>query len=181
MTMKKTSLRFVAVACATLALATAGQAFAHRGGGDGGPRHTPPTAAQVNERLATVKGELKITAAQEGAWKQYEDTVRRQAAEREKLHAQMAERMKAGTRPDAKERETLRTQMEAERDARTKARDALYAALTPEQKTVADQKLRHGGRDGRGGRDGHGPHGRHGDHRGPGGPGGAASAPRMPG
>lgn len=174
MTMNKTSLRFVAVACATLALATAGQAFAHRGGGDGdhGTRHTPPTAAQVSERLGTLKTELKITAAQEGAWKQYEDTVRRQAAEREKFHAQMAERMKAGTRPDAKERDAMRAQFDAERDARTKARDTLYAALTPEQKTLADQKLRHGGRDGH---EGHHGHGRHGDHRGPG---GGASAPK---
>lgn len=160
--MYKTSLRFVAVACATLALATAGQAFAHRGGDDGdrGPRRTPPTAAQVSERLGTLKTELKITAAQEGAWKQYEDTVRRQAAEREKFHAQMAERMKAGTRPDAKERDAMRAQFDAGRDARTKARDALYAALTPEQKTLADQKMRHGGRGERGGR--HGGPGRHG-------------------
>lgn len=172
MTMRKTSLRFVAVACATLALATAGQAFAHRGG-DGGPRHTPPSAAQVSEHLAAVKSDLKITAAQEGAWKQYEDLVRRQSAEREKLHAQMAERMKSGARPDDKEREAMRTQFQASRDARTQARDALYAVLTPEQKTVADQKLRHGGRDGH---RGHGRHGGPGERRGPG---GAASAPKQ--
>ncbi|MEK8053447.1 Spy/CpxP family protein refolding chaperone [Ideonella sp. DXS22W] len=175
--MTKTALRTVALACATLALAAAGQAFAHRG--DGGPGRTPPTAAQVGERLTSLKGELKISAAQEGAWKQYEDTVRAQAAAHEKLHAQMAERRQAGTRPDDKERDAMRQQFETERSARQKARDALYATLTPEQKTLADQKLRHGMRAGDGRGMGHGHHGgHHGEHRGM--PGHPASAPARP-
>ncbi|MDT7837542.1 Spy/CpxP family protein refolding chaperone [Aquabacterium sp. OR-4] len=158
--MKKTPMRLAALTCLTLALASAGQAFAHRDG-DGRGRMTPPTAAQVSERLASAKGALKITAAQEGAWKQYEDMVRGQAAAREKQHAEMAERRKAGTPPDATEREALRKQFDAQRSARDKARDTLMAALTPEQKTVAERQLRRG--DGGRGHGHHGHHGRRGD------------------
>lgn len=177
--MTKTPTRLIAAACAVLALASAGQAFAHRGPDDGHQR-TPPTAAQVGEHLSRLKADLKISAAQEGAWKQFEDTVRSQSAAREKLHAEMAERRKAGTPPDAQQRETMRQQFEASRAARDKARDTLYAALTPEQKTLADQRLHHGRHEGHGMRHGHhGPHG--GPQGGPqGGPGPNAGQPRSP-
>jgi hypothetical protein len=95
-----------------------------------------PAAAEA--RLDNVKGALKITAEQQSAWNAYAGAVKAQAEQRAKFREQMAV-----TDPAA--RAELRNQHFAANTESAKqisaARDALYAALTPEQKASADRLL----------------------------------------
>ncbi|HEV7821515.1 MAG TPA: Spy/CpxP family protein refolding chaperone [Burkholderiales bacterium] len=120
-------------------------------------------AARVEGYLAALKVELKITPAQEKAWQTFADKTRKQA------EARSAQRAKfKGSKPadnvSAPERMAQRTafmkQAVASMEARTAAVTELYAALTPEQKALADKQFArgHGGRFHRGGHGhGHGP------------------------
>lgn len=109
-----------------------------RGYGPGG-NATP--GAFLENRLSGLKSELKITGAQEGAWNAYADEAKKQAEAMVKLHETMREST-AATQP---ERMELRNQMwkarEARHDALTTKTKELYAALTPEQRSIADRRL----------------------------------------
>lgn len=117
-------------------------------------------AARVAGYLAALKVELKITPAQEKAWQTFADKSRKQAEARIALHAQHTGDKPAADVP-APERLAQRTarmkQGLASMEARTAAVTELYAALTPEQKTIADKQFSRG----------HGGfhHGGHGHHR----------------
>lgn len=171
----KTSTTILTALAAALALGTAGAVFAHQGEGPGsrmgmhgeghGRMHGGDRSAQQAERLAALKTELKITAAQEPAWQQYETVLRQQAEARKAMHDKMqAQRQATPQDPKAAAgtdraalRESMRQQHEAHLAARDQARQALLAVLTPEQKTLlADQRLGSG----RG-------HGQGAGHRGP--------------
>jgi Spy/CpxP family protein refolding chaperone len=157
----KTSTRILSISAAVLALGAGGFAFAQasheghgrmgsgmgmHGGAHGGMGGAGPADAAA--RLAATKAELKITAAQEPAWQAYEAVVRQQAESRQAMRTAMQARMQdpaaaAGIDHDAM-RETMHQQRESNRAARDKARQALYAVLSPEQKAVADQRLHFG-------------------------------------
>lgn len=126
-----------------------GHMMGHRmGAGPGhgrGPGFGPGAAgnpgAFVEDRLAGLKSELKITPAQEGAWSAYVDQAKKQVDAMQKLHATMRDSAPASL----PERFELRNQMHKQRDAQSEAMvqkvKELYAALTPEQKSLADQRL----------------------------------------
>ena len=95
----------------------------------------------VNRHLADLKAKLKITPAQEGAWTTFAAAMKPPAdmqakrpdrAEMEKLP--LPERIDK-MRAYRKERMAA---MEANMDKRDEAMKTLYAALTPEQKKIAD-------------------------------------------
>jgi periplasmic protein CpxP/Spy len=118
-------------------------------------------AARVEGHLAALKVELKITPAQEKAWQTFADKTRKQS------EARMAQRAKwKGNKPaenmPAPERLAQRTafmkQAVASMEARTAAVTELYAALTPEQKALADKQFARGHHGGRFHRGGHGHH-----------------------
>lgn len=126
----------------------AGMGMAHHGGAPGAApdrmrgMHNP---AEAGARLAALKGELKITAAQEPAWQQYEAVVNQQTqarqAARDAMRARMQDPNAAATVDHAAQREAmskLHTAQQGERDA---ARVALVAVLSPEQKAVAERRL----------------------------------------
>jgi Spy/CpxP family protein refolding chaperone len=155
----KTSTKIIAAAAAAVALGAGGLVFAQQGqghmghtgagmgmhgGGHGGMRGAE-SAADVTARLATVKIELKITAAQEPAWQKFEGVVRQQADARQAMRSTMQARMQdpnaAAGVDHAAQRESMMTLREGNRAERDAARQALYAVLTPEQRTLADQKL----------------------------------------
>jgi Spy/CpxP family protein refolding chaperone len=96
--------------------------------------------AMADTRLADMKAQLQITAAQESAWQGFVATAKQQALSMQAARAQMPE--SAGTAPD---RMALRTQMMQQRTASmatmTNALNALYSVLTPEQKAIADQNF----------------------------------------
>jgi hypothetical protein len=163
---------------------TVPQALAQAAGPDGGrqERHSMhgqqhgqralSPADRVEAQLAYLKTALKIAPSQESAWNTYAETRRKQARDatqnREKFQAQMAERRKTGTPPTAVERLEFRQAMLAAASARTSeslaATKPLYAALSTDQKKVADELLTRGGHgaghDGGRGHRSHGPQGR---------------------
>lgn len=107
-----------------------------------GPGAGPGRAAGfVEGRLAGLKSELAIIPAQESVWNAYADQAKKQADEMQKLHETMRG-TNAGTLP---ERLELRNQMGKQREAQSEAMSQklkdLYAALTPEQKSIADRRL----------------------------------------
>ena len=154
--MKKLSSVVTSVA-AGLALAAAAVTYAQPYGGMGpgsgpgmgmGPGHGRMAgvdpATRADSRLTYLKTQLQITAAQETAWQEFAATAIQQASSRQAARAQMWD--SAGTAP---ERMALRAQMMQQRAASmttmSNALTALYAVLTPEQKTIADQSFGRGG------------------------------------
>ena len=162
---RNTIIAVVAIAFgAAISLASA-VATAHPGGygpgmGHGwGPGRGDPAAA-VEGRLAYLKTELKITKAQEPAWKKYSDELRKQA---ESMQA-MRTAMQGGATANAADRMELHNKLMKSRleqsEKMTAAFKELYAALSPEQKALADQHPGPGMGFGGGPGFGHGPGGR---------------------
>lgn len=115
------------------------------GPGMRGPMQGPQDAAAVGTRLAQLKAELKITAAQEGAWNAYAAVAQQQAETRLAQRAQMQALMQDPQAAAALDRSAHREAMLKLRDehlaARGEALKNLQAVLTPEQQTLAAQRL----------------------------------------
>lgn len=127
------------------------------GAGRGGVGHGMwgnPEAA-VAGYLAALKVELKITPDQSKAWQAFESKAKQQGDTMAARHAQMFAQSTAADQT-APERLAQRTeQMKqglASMETMTAAVKDLYAALTPEQKKIADQQLAQGPMGGFGGR-----------------------------
>jgi Spy/CpxP family protein refolding chaperone len=110
-----------------------------------GPGTTANAGAFVDSRLAFLKGTLGITADQESAWSAYATQARQQAEAMVALRSQAA-----ATAQSAPDRIAQRAEFMKQRAANAQSMSAavkdLYAALTPEQKTLADQYLGGGAR-----------------------------------
>lgn len=156
----KTSTQLITTAIAALALGASGLVFAQQGQGNGpmhggmhGGMHGTHDATDVANRLATLKNDLRITGAQEPAWQQFEAVVREHAQARQALHASMQAKMQdpatAAGIDHAAQRDAMMKLHDKNRAENDAARTALYAVLTPEQKVLADQRLK-GGRHGKG-------------------------------
>ena len=155
---------------------TAG-ATAHEGrhhGHKGGGKHQGNHAEYRAKHLATLKSDLKLTAAQEPAWTSF--TTSMQPGERT---ARLDRKdMQQLTTPERIDRmRALRAQHAAEADRRGEVTKTFYAALTPEQQKTFDAKAHRGGHR-MGGMKGSGGEGRHGHHHGE--RGGAAGKPAAP-
>lgn len=99
-----------------------------------------PGAAE--ERLAGLKAELGITAEQEPAWQAFVSSVKQREEAREAFFAKRREAAGAGSLPERlAQRDEFFNQQQAERQAATAALKALYAALSPEQKAIADERF----------------------------------------
>jgi hypothetical protein len=110
-----------------------------RGMGHGMMMHSVP---MMEARLAYIKADLEITEAQMPAWDAYADAVRVRHDAMESVHADMMKAKGNGSavgRMDAhiKAMETMVDSLKALKPAT----DALYAALSEEQKEKADQLL----------------------------------------
>ena len=85
-----------------------------------------------------MKAQLNITSAQDGAWDAYATQVKAQAAGMQAIHAQMWNA--TGTAPSARPQHAAAMEQRAKGMADVAgAFTALYDALTPEQKAIADQ------------------------------------------
>lgn len=115
------------------------------GPGMRGPMQGPQDAAAVGARLTQLKAELKITAAQEGAWSAYAAVVQQQAEQRLAQRTQMQAQLQDPQAAAALDRNTHREAMLKLRDehlaARGEALKNLQAVLTPEQRVLAAQRL----------------------------------------
>jgi hypothetical protein len=125
------------------AAAGAVQAQGASPGASYGHSHDPVAAA--DKRLARLKADLKITTAQETAWNTYAEQIKQHAGEMQALHNQMRERASGNTRPSAPERVERQAQFAKQQVEYLERLAALtkdlYAVLTPEQRTLADQRL----------------------------------------
>lgn len=152
--MKRTH-KIVAGIIATLALGLAAAAYAHPGGfgpcaGDGprgemvGPRGMAghraglAPAANVDSRLGLLKSQLKITAEQDGAWQAFAAKAKKQSEDMQAMRSKMQQA--AGPAPErmGQTTEMMRARL-AGMETMAAALKDLYAQLSPEQKTIADQ------------------------------------------
>jgi len=167
---RNTIIAVIAIAAGAAISLASGLAAAQPGDGPGpghgmghgwGPGRGNPAAA-VEGRLAYVKTDLKITKAQEPAWNKYADQVRKQA---ESMQAARTA-MQGSATANAVDRMELHNKLMRSRleqsEKTTAAFKELYAALTPEQKALADQRPGGGMGFGGGPGFGHGPGGRFG-------------------
>ena len=115
------------------------------GAGMGGWMSAAEASTVVGSRLAGVKSELKITSGQEPAWSAFEKQTVQQVESMQALRQQMQEKMHGATPATPAEFAALRDAMfklrEANADAHAKVVKDLYAALTPEQRAIADGAL----------------------------------------
>jgi len=106
-----------------------------------GPQAFGNPSAMADARSAYLKSELKITAAQESAWKAFADQTRQQAEAMQSLMSAA----QGSAQASAPERLELRNQAMKKRLEQTEKTTAafkdLYAVLSPEQKTLADQRV----------------------------------------
>jgi periplasmic protein CpxP/Spy len=118
---------------------------AHHGGMGHGKWSNP--AARVEGYLAALKVELGITPDQNNAWQAFTSKAKAQAEAMPARRAQMYAHMSA-TNQSAPERLAQRTELAKQRlasmESMTAAVKDLYAALTPEQKAIADQHMARG-------------------------------------
>lgn len=146
--MKSTTIVAGAIALAlasTLVLAQPYGGYGPRGGmwGGGGPGMMGGgmwgSPQNVQERLAARKAALNITAQQEALWNEYAALVAKQA---ETMLARRDATWNSAPGTSA-ERMALHSSFMAQRAqdhaAISAAYNKLYAALTPEQRTIADQ------------------------------------------
>jgi hypothetical protein len=111
-----------------------------------GKRESRMPSERVEARLAEAKTRLKITAEQEAQWNAFADVTRRQAkAADERVTAMRDSKESQGKRLTAVERLERRQQMAAAHSQRLTeviaAAKPLYAALSAEQKAIADDML----------------------------------------
>ena len=102
---------------------------------------------RVDARLAYMKTALKITDAQQPQWNAFADVLRKQARERDQQIQAWRARMAQGTATNEKPTAIARTERQQQRHAaaltrlneRLAVQKPLYAALTAEQKAIADE------------------------------------------
>jgi len=103
-------------------------------------RPEPGSMAQVERHIAGLQRRLKIAPAQQPQWDAFTAIMRQNATHMETMQRDRAARVTAMTAP-----EDMRSYAEVARahaedlQRLVPAFDTLYAAMTPEQKTVADR------------------------------------------
>lgn len=141
----------VAGVVAGVSLAVAAVTYAQPSGGMGpcsghgmgmGPGHGAMAGVDpvtmIDSHLGDLKAQLKITTAQEAAWQTFTTAAKQQATGMRAMQTQMQQG--AGTAPERMAQLTAAMQQRATGMATmTNALKDLYAALTPEQRTIADQ------------------------------------------
>ncbi|OLL30783.1 hypothetical protein BTH42_15360 [Burkholderia sp. SRS-W-2-2016] len=153
---------------ALVMLATAvsmGGAFAQTAAPASAPENTASAPAakagherNVEDRIAYLHSQLKITPAQETQWKAFADVMRGNGETMGQLFQQRKAETNVSALDDMKQYATI---AQAHADGMKKLVDAfdpLYSSLSPEQKKLADATFHHGGPDG----------GRHRQHHGKG-------------
>jgi len=97
-------------------------------------------SGNTDESLTAMKAQLGITAKQDAAWQAFAKNAKKQSENRQAWFAKMQQARSAGSAPEFLAQQTeIMKQREAELEANAAAVKNLYAALTPDQKTIADQ------------------------------------------
>jgi Spy/CpxP family protein refolding chaperone len=132
----------LAVAAVTYAQPSAGMGPCAGHASGMGPGHGAMAgvdpATMIDSHLGDLKAQLKITTAQEAAWQTFTTTAKQQATGMQAMHTQMQQG--TGTAPERMAQRTAAMQQRVDSMATmTNALKDLYAALTPEQRIIADQ------------------------------------------
>ena len=156
--------KFIVLTLGSAAVATASAVYAFPGPGPGpgmgpgfGPMRGGPGAfgpgarfggfdmtAFADKRIGELKTELKITAAQEPAWQAFASKATQQAQAMQVNRSKTPEA--SGPMPDRMaQRSDFVKQRVAGMESMNAAMQDLYAVLTPEQKSLADQRFGHAG------------------------------------
>lgn len=99
-------------------------------------------AGDADESLAALKTELGITAKQDPAWQAFVKNAAQQNESRKVAFDKMQKVQSAGSAPEVLALQAeLMKQRQVEMEVNAAALKNLYAALTPEQKVIADQRL----------------------------------------
>lgn len=115
-----------------------------------GPQGFGNPSSMAEARNAYLKSELKISAAQESAWKAYAEQAKQQAEAMQALRT-TAQGSAQATAPERLEfRNQLMKKRQELMEKSTAAFKDLYAVLSPEQKALADQHAGFGMMGGRG-------------------------------
>ena len=104
------------------------------GMGGMGPGMGGGSVAATTERLVQTKSALGITAAQESAWRSYEQAVINQSA---LMSSHRDTMMSSGTRPAGDQRAAMHQQGSQMMQQTVQARQNLYQVLTPAQQAKA--------------------------------------------
>jgi len=99
----------------------------------------------VDQRIAQLRRDLKITQSQESDWRAVADAMKANADDMHKLVEQTRSEAPKAQRTAVEDLETYRKFAQAHADGLqklTEAFTALYNAMTPEQKANADQVFR---------------------------------------
>lgn len=149
----KLNIRPVASLALIAALGVSSLVIAHPGGMGMGPggmgpmggMHGPRAmmadpAAMADRHLADAKAALKITADQEAAWQTFAGQARQQAAEMPKMRDRMSQMPGSAPERMNQHTEAMKSHAGHLEGMSTALRD-LYAVLSPEQKTIADQQF----------------------------------------
>ena len=96
----------------------------------------------VDDNLAELKAQLGITANQDAAWQAFTKNAKQQNENRQAWFARMQQARSAGSAPELLAQQAEFTkQRETELESSAAALTNLYAALTPEQKAIADRSF----------------------------------------
>ena len=96
----------------------------------------------VDDKLAALKAQLGITTKQDAAWQEFTKSAKKQNENQQAWFAKMQQARSAGSAPEFLAQQTeFMKQRQAELEANAAALKNLYAALTPEQKAIADQSF----------------------------------------
>ena len=116
-----------------------------------GPQAFANPGAFAESRLAGLRAELKITAAQEPAWNAFAGHAKQQAEAMQKLMSSAQGSAQATVPERIEQRNQIMKQRQEQMEKGAAAFKDLYAVLSPEQKALADQGFGPGMMGGRGG------------------------------
>ena len=115
-----------------------------------GPQGYGNPSAMADARNAYFKSELKITPAQESAWKAYADQSKQQVEAMQALRGGVQGSAQATAPERLEQRNQVMKKRQEQMEKATAAFKQLYAVLSPEQKALADQHIGYGMMGGRG-------------------------------
>jgi len=101
--------------------------------------YTPQNVAEV---LAGLKVALGITTQQDSAWQAFANHAKQQSENRQAWFAKMQDTPRAASTPERLAQQSdFMKQRQADMQTNATALKDLYAALTPEQRVIADQRF----------------------------------------
>ena len=161
--MKRYAKHLLIATAAAGVLGTTAVAWAHGGGRgmDDGPR-AERMHKKMEQHQAQLKEALKLTPAQDTAWKEFTASMQPPQTPAQRLDRAEWEKLTTPQRMD--KMQALRAEREAHMKQRVEAVKKFYATLTPEQQKTFDEQHRRMGR--HDGAKGHHKGGQHGHHHG---------------